>query len=120
MPDLLSQCHVGLILLDPRLKTHNIPGKLISYMQAGLPILARINEGNDLRNIIIENGIGSVSVGYETEQFLFMANSLLDDSIQRAQISSVCRDKAAELFGCEVACRQITSALNISQCNLHR
>ncbi|HAL38219.1 MAG TPA: glycosyltransferase WbuB, partial [Polaromonas sp.] len=40
------------VALDPRHKTHNIPGKFLSYMQAGLPVLASINPGNDLADVI--------------------------------------------------------------------
>lgn len=112
IPALLSQCYIGLLLLDPRLKTHNIPGKLISYMQAGLPILARINTGNDLKEIIVENDVGLVSVGNERDQFFLMANSLLDDSFRRTEMSRNCKLKAAELFSCEVACNQIFLALS--------
>ncbi|MDO8261595.1 MAG: hypothetical protein Q7T21_00040 [Gallionella sp.] len=30
IPGLYSQCHVGIVVLDPRHKTHNIPGKFLS------------------------------------------------------------------------------------------
>jgi hypothetical protein len=33
------------VALDPRHQTHNIPGKFLSCMQAGLPVLASINPG---------------------------------------------------------------------------
>ena len=49
---LYSQCHIGIVALDPRHSTHNIPGKFISYMQAGLPTLANVNLGNDLIKLI--------------------------------------------------------------------
>ena len=52
VPSLLKMCHVGLISLDLRHKSHNIPGKFLSYLQAGLPVLAKINPGTDLQNII--------------------------------------------------------------------
>ena len=38
IPDLYAQCHVGMVALDPRHQTHNIPGKFITYMQSGLPV----------------------------------------------------------------------------------
>jgi hypothetical protein len=43
IPGLYAQCHVGMVALDPRHKTHNIPGKFLTYMQSGLPVLANIN-----------------------------------------------------------------------------
>jgi len=56
IPGLYAQCHVGIVALDPRHKTHNIPGKFLSYMQSGLPVLASINPGNDLVELIQRSG----------------------------------------------------------------
>ncbi len=58
LPELYKQCHYGLILLDLKLKTHNIPGKFLSYLYAGLPVFAIINKGNDLEKIIDKNKLG--------------------------------------------------------------
>ena len=111
VPALLSQCHIGLLLLDPRLKTHNIPGKLISYMHAGLPILARVNFGNDLLDIIRSNEIGFAYAGEESEEFLLMADLLVSDHLTRARMSDNSKANVAELFSTAVASRQITAAL---------
>jgi hypothetical protein len=48
------------LALDPRHTTHNIPGKFLSYMQAGLPVLASINPGNDLAELIQREDVGRV------------------------------------------------------------
>lgn len=61
LPELYEQCHYGLILLDLNLKTHNIPGKFLSYLYAGLPVFAIINKGNDLEKIIDKNKLGMYS-----------------------------------------------------------
>jgi O26-antigen biosynthesis N-acetyl-L-fucosamine transferase len=45
---MLSEFDVGLISLDRRLTTHNVPGKLLGYMYWGIPVLASVNPGNDL------------------------------------------------------------------------
>ena len=62
IPGLYAQCHVGIVALDPRHKTHNIPGKFLSYMQAGLPVLASINPGNDLEEMILSDHVGRICV----------------------------------------------------------
>ena len=111
VPALLAQCDIGLLFLDPRLKTHNIPGKLISYMQAGLPVLARINIGNDLFDLIKESEIGLVHAGDDVEPFLAMAESLVNDAGVRMIMSKKCRTKVLETFSSTVACKQICSAL---------
>ena len=58
IPGLFAQCHIGIVALDPRHTTHNIPGKFIAYMRSGLPVLARINKGNDLKEVIHSYGVG--------------------------------------------------------------
>ena len=56
---LLRQCHVGLVSLDKRLRSHNITGKLLSYLEAGLPVLASVNSGNDMKTIVEGAGAGA-------------------------------------------------------------
>lgn len=58
LPFFLNKSYFGLITLDHRHKTHNIPGKFITYLKASLPVIAIINKNNDLNNIILENKIG--------------------------------------------------------------
>jgi glycosyltransferase involved in cell wall biosynthesis len=60
IPDLYAQCHAGIVALDSRHKSHNIPGKFLTYMQSGLPVLANINQGNDLAQIIRDERVGQV------------------------------------------------------------
>jgi len=61
IPSLYDQCSVGLISLDLRHKSHNIPGKFLTYMQSALPVLASVNPENDLIDIIKFSKVGSVS-----------------------------------------------------------
>ncbi|OOY22038.1 glycosyltransferase WbuB [Thioclava sp. DLFJ5-1] len=60
IPDLYAQCDVGIVALDPRHKSHNIPGKFLTYMQNGLPVLANVNPGNDLAPLIKRENVGGV------------------------------------------------------------
>jgi glycosyltransferase involved in cell wall biosynthesis len=57
---LYRQCSLGLLALDPRHTTHNIPGKFLSYMQSGIPVLALVNPGNDLEKLIPQYQVGAV------------------------------------------------------------
>ncbi|MSO20745.1 MAG: glycosyltransferase WbuB [Acidobacteria bacterium] len=54
----LSEFDVGLISLDRRLTTHNVPGKLLGYLYCGLPVLASLNPGNDLFAMLENNQAG--------------------------------------------------------------
>ena len=113
IPSLYAQCDIGLIALDARHKTHNIPGKFLSYLQAGLPIMAIINSGNDLQTIIQEHQVGRVTTDRSQENLKLLANSLLDEiSLRDSQISSRCKNLAAKLFSSQAAVEQIIRALN--------
>lgn len=113
IPGLYAQCDVGLIALDARHKTHNIPGKFLSYLQAGLPIMAIINSGNDLQTIIQEHQVGRVTTDRSQDNLKLLANSLLDEiSLKNSQISSRCKNLAANLFSSQSAVAQIIKTLN--------
>lgn len=51
-------CDVGLIFLDHRFTIPNFPSRLLSYMQAGLPVLACTDKHTDVGQIIAEEGFG--------------------------------------------------------------
>ena len=112
IPGLLAQCHVGILALDPRHKTHNIPGKFLAYVQAGLPVLARINANNDLAGLIENEGVGRVNVDATLDSLQVMAEELADDKPGRELMSSRGRDLAQKLFSPTTAVRQIVAALS--------
>ena len=62
LPGLYRQCSVGLIALDRRHSSHNIPGKFVSYAKAGLPVIAFVNAGNDLVDLIAAHQLGCAFV----------------------------------------------------------
>ena len=57
---ILENCSIGMVALDIRHTTSNIPGKFLSYMEAGLPVLAKVNPDNDLIELISRFDVGSV------------------------------------------------------------
>lgn len=59
---MLAEFDVGLISLDRNFKTSNFPGKMLGYMKCNMPILASVNYGNDLINLIEDNEIGLTSL----------------------------------------------------------
>jgi glycosyltransferase involved in cell wall biosynthesis len=119
IPGLYAQCHVGIVALDPRHKTHNIPGKFLSYMQAGLPVLASINPGNDLVGIIEREGVGRVCTDHSVDTLQRLALELVSEvmaaggaqSADNATVSARCKALSARLFSPETAVRQIVAAL---------
>ena len=113
IPGLYAQCHIGLIALDARHKTHNIPGKFLSYLQAGLPVMAIINDGNDLQFIIEKYRVGKVTIDRSPNNLKALATSLVEEiSSQHVETSVRCKKLMDELFSSKSAVRQITQALN--------
>jgi glycosyltransferase involved in cell wall biosynthesis len=108
---LLAQCAVGLVALDPNHRSHNIPGKFLTYMEAGLPVLARINFGNDLVEIIKKNNVGCVIGDREKNSLATQASKLLDVLEVDGNIKDRCRSLYLEMFSPEMAVKQIISAL---------
>lgn len=113
IPGLYAQCHVGLIALDVRHKTHNIPGKFLSYLQSGLPVMAIINDGNDLHSIIENYQVGKVTTDRSQQNLRELALALIDDLLANGnEISARCKGLAFELFSSKAAVEQITHSLN--------
>jgi glycosyltransferase involved in cell wall biosynthesis len=112
IPGLLAQCHVGLLALDPRHRTHNVPGKFLAYMRAGLPVLARINANNDLVALIEEAGVGRVDLGESLESLEQLAESMAADTEALSQMSARSHVLADRLFSPTAAVRQIVASLD--------
>lgn len=108
---ILAQCHIGLIFLDPRHQTHNIPGKLISYLKAGLPILACVNPGNDLETLIPDAVIGRVcsanNAAMTTGNLIETAQAVLQDSVD-PKMKVRAKAFSQNLFSVTKAAQQIT------------
>lgn len=111
IPGLYAQCHVGIVALDPRHKTHNIPGKFLTYMQAGLPVLASINPGNDLAELIKAESVGKVCVDPSIEVLACLALELLEDIRTDLDISDRCERLSAKLFSPAAVVKQIVAGL---------
>lgn len=79
IPDLYAQCHAGIVALDPRHQSHNIPGKFLTYMQSGLPALAVVNEGNDLTNLIRSERVGVACEGHDLDDLYTCSLNLIEN-----------------------------------------
>jgi glycosyltransferase involved in cell wall biosynthesis len=115
MPSLLAQCHMGLVLLDQRHQTHNIPGKFLTYLQAHLPILAWVNPENDLIDLVAQRGLGFAYAGDDVQQFkdyVIQAANMVKDQHFDARQSDACLE---ELFSTDTAAQQILSSFNAAR-----
>ena len=111
IPYLYRQCHAGIVALDVRHRTHNIPGKLVSYLHAGLPIYAIVNKGNDLVGLIENHHLGVVSTDDSEEFLLRAAEQFIAQIASDKGVAERCKVVAKDYFSVQVAAQQITGAL---------
>lgn len=110
VPDLYAQCHFGLVALDPRHKSHNIPGKFLTYMQSGLPVLANINAGNDLAEIIRNENVGRVCDDNSIDALLDHSLELISLVNSDVELSNRCKSLFSYKFSVESTVRQIVAS----------
>lgn len=55
---MVAACDVGMIFLDHRFTIPNFPSRLLSYMQAGIPVLAVTDSNTDIGKVIVNGGFG--------------------------------------------------------------
>lgn len=106
---MLSEFDIGLISLDRRLKTQNFPGKMLGYMYNAKPILASINQGNDLQDILHTHDVGLVSYNGDNETFYNHAMQLIRNPGLRKQMGRNGRALLERVFSVSSAASQILS-----------
>jgi glycosyltransferase involved in cell wall biosynthesis len=105
--EVLAAMDVGLVSLDPRLRNHNFPAKLFGYMAASKPVLAALNAGHELFDLLGDAGAG---LGAAAEDFPLLsshARRLIEDPPAARQIGARARQLLASRFSVEAAVRQI-------------
>ncbi len=55
---MVGACDVGMIFLDHRFTIPNFPSRLLSYMQAKIPVLAVTDPNTDIGKVIVDGGFG--------------------------------------------------------------
>jgi O26-antigen biosynthesis N-acetyl-L-fucosamine transferase len=108
---MIAEFDVGLISLDARLKTHNIPGKLLSYLYWGLPVLAGVNPGNDLFDLLNRNRAGFCIVNGDHENLVAAAQRLVENPDLRSEMGRNARRLLEQTFSVELAADQILAHL---------
>lgn len=110
IPGLYAQCHAGMVSLDSRHTTHNIPGKFISYLHAGLPVLASVNASNDLVGLILSHRIGRVSTDLNGTDLPTLAAEMIDADLANTETATRCRALADARFSARAAAHQIVES----------
>lgn len=67
---MVGACDVGLIFLDHRFTIPNFPSRLLSYMQAKIPVLAVTDPHTDIGKVIVDGGFGWWCESNDSEEFV--------------------------------------------------
>ncbi|WP_347723253.1 glycosyltransferase family 4 protein [Lysinibacillus capsici] len=78
---LASSCDVGLIFLDYRFSIPNFPSRILSYMQASMPILAATDTSTDMGKIIEEGNFGFWCCSKDVNSFTEKIELLCDKEL---------------------------------------
>lgn len=87
---MVAACDVGMIFLDHRFTIPNFPSRLLSYMQAGLPVLCCTDPNTDIGKVCVEGGFGWWCESNSAEDF----RRLVDEICGKETLSAY-RDNAA-------------------------
>jgi O26-antigen biosynthesis N-acetyl-L-fucosamine transferase len=107
--EMLSEFDVGLVTLDRRLSTHNLPGKIFGYMNNALPILASVNPGNYLAALLEESAAGLSCENGDDSCLVAAALRLAADTELRRYMGQKSRDLLEAKFSVQAAAAQILS-----------
>lgn len=77
---LVNTCDVGLIFLDNRFTIPNFPSRMLSYMQAAIPILAFTDPSTDIGKVIENGGFGYWAESGDVEAFQKNVERMCNDS----------------------------------------
>ena len=77
--NVVKACDIGLVFLDKRFTIPNIPSRILTYMEFGMPIIAATDKNTDLGNIIQSGGFGLWSESKSIEDFYFNVDKICND-----------------------------------------
>ncbi len=78
---MIACCDVGLIFLDHRFTIPNFPSRLLSYLQAGLPVLACTDHSTDVGKVIVEGAFGVWSKSTDVDNFCNNVCEILNEDL---------------------------------------
>ena len=83
----VASCDVGMIFLDHRFTIPNFPSRLLSYMQAHLPVLACTDEASDVGRVIVDGDFGWWCISNDAREFCKTVRTACDEMDEKANNS---------------------------------
>jgi len=106
---LMSKADIGLVSLSKKILSNNYPLKMIGYMQLGKPILASVNQNNEVIKMFNEHNIGLVSLASDKVSFNRNLNEIISSKVNRKVQSKNALKLFNRKFTAEAAALQISN-----------
>ena len=108
---MVAACDVGMIFLDHRFTIPNFPSRLLSYMQAKVPVLACTDPNTDIGKVITEGGFGWWCESNDTAAFSAVIEKIETEDI--AQMGQAEMQYLKENYSVEDAYKTIIQSMNL-------
>lgn len=95
-------CDAGLIFLDHRFTIPNFPSRILSYMEAGIPVLAATDRHTDMKNVILKGQFGDWCESVSASDFTQMLDRFIADPDRR----KICGENARKFLERHFTTRQ--------------
>lgn len=103
----LAEFDIGIVSLHRNLKTHNTTGKLLGYLRCGKPVLASLNPGNGLAQLLREADAGIACENGDDDRLHSAALLLIANPELRRRMAVNARLLGESKFSTATAARQI-------------
>lgn len=81
---LVGACDVGMLFLDHRFTIPNFPSRLLSYMQAKLPVLACTDPNTDVGAVAEQGGFGWWCESNNVDSFACLVDKIINSDLQQS------------------------------------
>ncbi len=78
---LVGACDIGMIFLDHRFTIPNFPSRLLSYLQAKIPVLACTDQNTDIGKVVTEGKFGWWCESNDVEGFHEIINQTMNEDL---------------------------------------
>lgn len=79
---MVGACDIGMIFLDHRFTIPNFPSRLLSYMQAKLPVLACTDSNTDIGKVIVDGGFGWWCESNQVKEFNALVKKIVQSDLE--------------------------------------
>jgi len=110
-PDLLRICSIGLVCLSPQNQTPVVPGKILGYMAAGLPIAAFMQASSDGHSILKSAKCGFSADSADKDACVKLMRNLVSHSCDLDKLGQNGKLYAIKHFSKEACVSQMESII---------